>query len=125
MASWLECTHTNNTTEHEGFLKGLRRAIERNVKSHRVFDDTHIMVDQVKKTIHYSLPHLVRNQHEVWSLIDSFDSFNVTYIPSKYNHDVDLMTAMVVKLLPNLRLNKNKFYVELIFRSSVTNNILN
>lgn len=34
-----------------------------------------------------------------------------------------MMVAMAVKLLPNLRLNKNKFYVELIFRSSVTDKI--
>jgi len=35
------------------------------------------------------------------------------------------MTVMAAKLLPNLRLNKNKFYVELIFGSSVSNNVSN
>ena len=35
------------------------------------------------------------------------------------------MAAMAVKLLHNLRLNKNKSYVELIFKSSVTDNISN
>ena len=35
------------------------------------------------------------------------------------------MAAMVVKLLPHIILNKKKIYVELIFRSSVTDNILN
>ena len=125
MADQLESAHTRNTTKHEGLLKGLRRAIEENIKNLRVFDDPQIMVNQVKKRIHYSSPHIVRYQHEVWSLNGNLDSFNVTYIPRKYNHDVDLMAAMAVKLLPNIRLNKNKFYGELIFRSSVTDNILN
>lgn len=121
----LDCACTSNTIEHEGLLKGLRRAIEMNIKNLRVFDDPQIMVNHVKKKIHYSPPHLVRYQHELWSLIGNFDSFNVTYIPRKYNHNSNLMVAMAVKLLPNLRLNKNKFHVELIFRSSVTDNISN
>jgi len=113
---------TSNSTEHEGLRKGLRRAIGRNVKNLRVFDDPEIMVNQVKKKIHCSPLHLVRYQHEVWGFIDNFDSFNVTYIPRKYNCDADLMAE---KLLPNLRLNKNKFYVELICGSSVIDNISN
>ena len=35
MANQLECMCTTNTTEHEGSLKGLRRALERNIKISR------------------------------------------------------------------------------------------
>jgi len=35
------------------------------------------------------------------------------------------MVGMAVKLLPDLRLNKNKYYVELIFRPSMPDNISN
>jgi len=125
MASRLEFTCTNNTAKYEGLLHGLKKAIDMKVKNLKVFGDSQIIVDQVRKRIHYNSPHLVRYQHEVWNLIDSFDSFNITYIPQGKNQDVDMMAGMVAKLLPNFRLNKNKCYVELIFRPFVLDNISN
>lgn len=125
MASQLEFACTNNTTEYERLLQGLKKAIGMNVKNIKVFGDSQIIIDQVRKRIHCNSPHVVRYQHEVWDLIDSFDSFNITYIPRGQNQDVDLMANMVAKLLPNFKLKKNKCSVELIFRPSVPDNILN
>ena len=123
MASHLEFMCTNNMAEYEGLLQGLKKAIDMKVKKFKVFGDSEIIVDQVRKRIHYNSPHLVRYQHEVWSLIDSFDSFNITYIPRGKNQDADLMAGMVAKILPNFRLKKNKCYAELIFRPSIPDNI--
>lgn len=95
------------------------------VRNLKVFGGSKIIVDQVRKRIHCNSPHLVRYQHEVWSLIDSFDSFNITHIPRWQNQDAGLMAGMVANLFPDLRLNKNKYYVELIFRPSVLDNISN
>lgn len=95
------------------------------VKNLKVFGDSQIIVDQVRKRIHCNFPHLVRYQHEAWSLIDNFDSFNITYIPRGKNQDANLMVGMATKLLPDLRLNNNKYYFELIFRPSVPDNISN
>lgn len=39
--------------------------------------------------------------------------------------DANLMDIMDTKLLPHLRLNKNKYYVESIFRPFVPDNISN
>ena len=111
--------------EYEGLLQGLKKAIDMNVKNIKVFGDSQIVVDQVRKRIHCNSPHLVRYQHEVWSLIDIFYSFNITYIPREKNQDANLIVGMVSKPLLDLRLNKNKCYVELIFRPSVPNNISN
>ena len=96
-----------------------------NVKNLKVFGDSQIIVDQVRKRIHCNSPHLVRYQHEVWILIDSFDSFNITYIPRGQNQDANLMACMAAKLLPDFILKKNKCYVELIFRPSVPDNVSN
>jgi len=125
MASRLEFTCTNNTVEYEGLLQGLKKTIDINVKNLKVFGDSQIIVEQVRKRIHYNSPHLVRYQHEVWNLIHSFDSFNITYIPQGKNQDVDLMANMVAKLLPDFRLKKNKCSVEFIFRPSMLDNISN
>jgi len=125
MASWLEFACTNNTTEYEGLLQGLKKAIDMEVKNLKVFGDSQISVDQVRKRIHCNSPYLVRYQLEVWSLIDSFGSFNITHIPQRKNQDVDLMASMAAKLLLDFKLKKNKCYVELIFRPSVPDNISN
>jgi len=61
----------------------------------------------------------------VWSFIDDFYSFNITYTPRGKNQDADLMASMAAKLLPDFRLKKNTFYVELIFRPFVHDDISN
>lgn len=82
-------------------------------------------MDQVRKRIDCNSPHLVRYQHELWNLIDSFDSLNITYIPRGQNQDSDLMAGMVAIFFPDFRLKKNKYYVELIFRPFMPDNISN
>jgi len=77
-----------------------------NVKNIKVFGDSQIIIDQVRKTLHCNSPHLMRYQHEVWDLINSFDSFNITYIPGGKNQDADLMAKMAAKLLLDFRLKK-------------------
>lgn len=122
MASQMEFECTNNTTEYEGLLQGLNKATDMKVKNLKVFGDSQIIVDQVRKMIHCNLPHLVRSQHEVWRIIDSFDYFSITYIPRGQNQDANLMAGMASKLFPGLRLNKNKYYLQLIFIPSIPNN---
>ena len=68
---------TNNIAEYEGLLQGLKKSIGMNVKNIKVFGDSQIIVDQVRKRIHCNSLHLVRYQHEVWDLIDNFYSFNI------------------------------------------------
>lgn len=65
MASWLEFACTNNMAEYESLLQGLKKAIDMKVKNLKVFGDSQIIVEQVRKRIHCNSPHLVRYQHEV------------------------------------------------------------
>ena len=60
MASRLEFTCTNNSAEYEGLLQDLKKAIDMKVKNLKVFGDSQIIVDQVRKRIYYNSPHLVR-----------------------------------------------------------------
>ena len=125
MASQLESTCTNDTTEYKGLLQGLKRALDMKVRNLKDFGDSQVIVDQVRERIHYNSPYLERYEHEVWSLINSFDSSNIIHIPRWQNQDADLMTGMVAKPFPDLRLNKNKYYVELMFRPFIPDNISN
>ena len=49
MASQLEFACTNNIAEYEGLLQGLKKAIDMKVKNIKVFGDSQIIMDQVRK----------------------------------------------------------------------------
>ena len=56
------------------------------VKNLKVFGDSQIIVDQVRKRIHCNYPHLVRYRHEVWDLIDNlFLAFNIQFLQIEEN----------------------------------------
>ena len=69
--------------------------------------------------------HLQRYQHQVWRLLNEFDSFNIIFVPRGQNQDVDLMENITSKLSPDENLKANKFPIELIFRPLIPNNITN
>jgi len=61
-------------------------------------------------------------QHEVWKLINNFDSFNITTITRSQNVFVgDTLANTTSRFTP---LN-NGFIVEIIFRAFVPNNVTN
>ena len=49
----LEFECTNNTTEYEALVQGLKKAIEL-----KVYGDSEIVVKQIRNKIHYISPHL-------------------------------------------------------------------
>jgi hypothetical protein len=51
-----ECT--NNITEYEALVQGLKKSIDMDVKELKVFRDSEIIVRQVRNMIHYNSPHL-------------------------------------------------------------------
>jgi ribonuclease HI len=74
----LEFECTNNTTEYEALVQGLKKSIDLNVKELKVFGDSEIIVRKVKNTIHCNSPHLRNYQQEVHMLIEHFEAFNIT-----------------------------------------------
>jgi ribonuclease HI len=53
----LEFECTNNTTEYESLVQGLKKAIDLKVKYLKVFGDFEIIIQQVRNTIHF-YPHI-------------------------------------------------------------------
>eukprot|EP00253_Pinus_taeda_P034377 PITA_34377 len=70
------------------------------VKNLKVFGDSQIIVDQVRKRIRYNSPHLARY---------NFDSFNITYIPRRKNQDADLMVEEKVAFVKLFKEYKDVF----------------
>ena len=58
----LEFECTNNVVEHEDLVQGIRKEIDLKVKCIKVFGDSHIVIRQVRDSIHCSSHHL-RNYH--------------------------------------------------------------
>ena len=90
-----------------------------------VFDDSEIVVRQVKDSIHYLSLHLKSYKSEVWSLMNKFYAFNINSIPILNNVEGDLLANVASKLLPAEGLSPNAFSVELLFRPYVPDNITN
>jgi ribonuclease HI len=125
LACRLEFECTNNISEYEALLQGLRKALDMHIQNLTVFGDSEIVVRQVRNSIHYLSPHLKCYQSEVWSLINKFFSFNINSIPRLNNTEADLLANVASKLLPAEGLSPNAFSVELLFRPSVPDNITN
>jgi ribonuclease HI len=125
MACRLEFECTNNIAEYEALLQGLRKSLDMNIQNLVVFDDSEIVVRQVRDSIHCLSPHLKSYQSEVWSLMNKFSAFNINSIPRLNNVEADLLANVASKLLPAEGLSPNTFFVELLFRPSVPDNITN
>jgi ribonuclease HI len=118
-----ECT--NNKTEYEALLQGLRKALDMNVQNLTVFGDSKIVVRQVKNYIHCLSLHLKSYQSKVWNLMNKFFSFNINSIPRLNNLEADFLANVASKLFPIECLSPNAFSVELLFRPSIPDNITN
>jgi ribonuclease HI len=81
----LEFECTNNTTEYEALVQGLKKAIDLNIKELKFFGDSDIIVRQVKNIFHCNSPHLRNYWQEVHRLIENFEAFNIIVVPRTKN----------------------------------------
>jgi ribonuclease HI len=125
IACILEFECTNNTTEYEALLQGLRKALYMNIQNLTVFGNSEIVVRQAKNYIHCLSLHLKSYQSEVRNLMNKFSSFNISSIPRLNNSEADLLANVASKLFPTEGLSPNAFSVELLFRPSVPDKIMN
>ena len=83
------------------------------------------MVRQVKNSIQCLSPHLKSYQTEVWNLMNKFSTFNINSIPRLNNSEVDLLDNVASNFFPTEGLSPNAFSIELLFRTSISENITN
>jgi ribonuclease HI len=125
IACRLEFSCTNNTIEYEALLQGIRKAIDLKAKKVKVFGDSEIIIKQVRNTIYFLSSHLKHYQLEVWELLKSFSTFNISYLPHSLNYDTDFLSNVVSRLIPSDGLMPNTFSFELIYMPSILNKITN
>ena len=121
----LEFECTNNTAEYEAVVQGLYKAIGLNVKYLQVFRDSEIVIRQVRNTIHCLSGHLKHYQSLVQDLTKHFIAFNISSIPRLQNASTDLLANVASKLIPSEDFSPDRFSIQLLFRPSIPDNIIN
>jgi ribonuclease HI len=119
----LEFETTNNVTEYEALVLGLRAAKDMGIEELSVFGDAELIVHQIKNVYQTKHPRLRSYRNEVWDLVDSFlSAFNISFIPREEN----TMADSLVVSTSNFRIPippKIKYDVEFKYMPSIPNNV--
>ena len=118
-----ECT--KNVVEYEALVQGTRKEMDLKVKCIEVFEVSQIDAHQVRNSINCTYNHLKNYQREVWDLISKFEAFNIKSIRCILNSKADMLANVASNLCPSDDFSHDKFYVELIYRPSIVDNITN
>ena len=118
-----ECT--NNVAEYEALVQGIRKAIDMGVKVIECVGDSEIIVKQVRNHIHFLSPHLINYQKLIRDLTNCFLAFNIKSVPRSQTFDVDLLANNASRLIPLEGLSPEMFSIELMYRQSILNNVMN
>jgi hypothetical protein len=119
----LEFEATNNVTEYEALVLGLRAAKDMRIEEISVFGDSELVVHHIKNIYQAKHPRLRTYINEVWDLVESFFlSFNISFIPREENVMDDSLAISTsnfrVPLPPKL-----KYEVEVKYRPSIPDNV--
>ena len=89
---------TNNTTEYEGLLAGLRIAAELGIKKLIIQGDSQLVVRQVNKD--YQRPLMEAYVKEVRRLDECFDGLQTEHLPHVENNIADHLSKCATQKLP-------------------------
>ena len=89
---------TNNITEYEGLLAGLRIAAELGIKKLIIRGDSQVVVRQVNKD--YQSPLMEAYVEEVRRLQEHFDKLQAEHVPCAENSIADHLPKCVAQKLP-------------------------
>lgn len=72
------------------------------IKGMKVFGDTNLIIQWVNKTFQAKNPWLKEYRDKIWRLNDSFNDFNISYIPRMKNQLVDTLAVSASMFIPPL-----------------------
>ena len=121
----LEFECTNNVAEYEALVQGLKKALDLQVKCIEVFGDSQIGAREVRNLINCTYNHLKNYQQEVWELINKLESFYIKSIPCSMNSKEDMLANATSNICLSDDFSHDKFSIELVYRSSILDNIMN
>ncbi|KAE8716368.1 PCF11P-similar protein 4 [Hibiscus syriacus] len=87
-----ECT--NNMAEYEECILGIQATIERKVKSLEVFDDSALIIYQLRGEWMTRDSKLIEYKNLVMELINEFEEISFTYLPREENQMADTLATL-------------------------------
>jgi ribonuclease HI len=123
MSYKLEFDTTNNISEYEALLLGLKAAKDMGIDKLSVFGDSELIIHQIKNIYQTKQQRLKQYRNEVWDYVDNFFlAFNITFVHINLNQQADSLALAAsnfkTPMFPNL-----KFEVEVRHRPSIPDNI--
>ncbi|KAG8501630.1 hypothetical protein CXB51_004048 [Gossypium anomalum] len=85
---------TNNMTEYEAGIMGIRAAIDRKIKVLEVYGDSALVIYQLKGAWETRDPKLISYRKLVLELIEQFDNINFFYLPRDENQMADALATL-------------------------------
>ena len=99
------CLHflaSNNATEYEALINGLRIVIELGATRLYVRGDSELVVDQVMKESSCKSPLMTAYCQEVRKLKGKFQGIKLHHVPRKDNDAADFLTKLAARRVPSL-----------------------
>lgn len=93
----LDFACTNNVTEYEALLLGLKVAASHGIKKMYVIGDSELIISQVKGIYISKNTRLKQYRNVVWDMIESFDTFGIMWKDRTNNKMADLLVNVAIK----------------------------
>lgn len=77
----LSFEHTNNNVEYEALILGLKLAIEMKYEHIKIYENSFLIINQVKGIYYYNHPHLKLYKVVVDMLLEYFKAYNLEVTP--------------------------------------------
>jgi ribonuclease HI len=81
----LEFPCTNNEAEYEALIQGMILSLQMKVENMVVTGDSKLVINHIKKKYRIKKEKLKHYARRVCELMDSFNSFNISFIPREKN----------------------------------------
>jgi ribonuclease HI len=118
----LEFPCMNNEAEYEALIQGMILALEMKIENLIITGDSELVINHITQKYKIKKERLKLYAKRVNELMDSFSSFNISFIPRERNKKVDSLALAASLFNPDDLQNKNTFQVKRIFRPSVPDN---
>ena len=90
----MEFRATNNDSEYEALIAGLRIAKELEVTKLNIFCDSKLVVNQVTGKFQAKSARLILYLKKVKELLNDFDHYSISHIPRSENQQADKLAKM-------------------------------
>jgi ribonuclease HI len=119
----LEFACTNNEAEYEALIQGMILAQELKIEHLIVTGDSELVINQVTQRYKIKKERLKLYFKRVNELMESFISFNISFIPRDKNQKADSLALAASLSNPDDIQRKTYFQVERVFRPFVPDNL--